>query len=262
MPGILQLVAIQENLHWEDPRANLALFSKRIENLAAGRVVLLPEMFTTGFSMNPAPLAETMEGAAMEWMRATAMRKKIILGGSLIIAENGGYYNRFIWMQPDGGFAYYDKRHLFAYAGEDEYYAPGRRRMIVSVSGWRINLLVCYDLRFPVWSRQQVNGGAEYDVLVYVANWPERRIHAWKSLLVARAIENQCYVVGVNRTGTDGNGIGYNGQSMVVDPFGEVLAQAGDSPGLLEITLDKKDLDAAREKFPFLRDADRFSLES
>jgi predicted amidohydrolase len=202
-----------------------------------------------------------MESTTVQWMRNVARSRKIVLGGSLMIAENGSYRNRFIWMLPNGGFSFYDKRHLFAYANEEAHYTPGDSRVIVSVNGWKIHLQVCYDLRFPAWARQQVRDGKpEYDVLVYVANWPERRIYAWKSLLVARAIENQCYVVGVNRVGTDGNGIQYNGQSMIIDPLGEVIAQGGEQAGMLEVSIKKDILEGIRQKFPFLHDADQVQI--
>lgn len=192
-----------------------------------------------------------------------------------MIEEEGHYFNRLIWMLPNGQYGYYDKRHLFAYAGEDEHYTPGNKRLIASVKGWKINLLVCYDLRFPVWSRQQLpvastapgdtsfdsaQGGPEYDVLIYVANWPERRNHAWKTLLQARAIENQCYVVGVNRVGDDGNNLHHTGDSMIVDAMGEVLYTKANDEDIFTITLQKDKLDEVRHKLPFLDDADDFEL--
>jgi predicted amidohydrolase len=165
-------------------------------------------------------------------------------------------------MQPNGQYGVYDKRHCFAYAGEDEHYTAGTKRLIASVKGWKINLLVCYDLRFPVWARQQpINKTTpEYDILIYVANWPEKRIHAWKTLLQARAIENQCYVIGVNRIGDDGNNIHYSGESMIVDPPGEILYTQKDNEDIFTITLDKNHLQSIKEKFPFLRDADEFKI--
>jgi omega-amidase len=225
-------------------------------------VVILPEMFSTGFTMKPAALAETMDGETVQWMKRMAIQKKIILAGSIIVQEGGQFFNRLIWMQPDGNYGYYDKRHLFAYAEEDRYFSAGSQRLIASVNGWRINLLVCYDLRFPVWSRQAANGSeeAEYDMLVYVANWPERRSTAWKTLLKARAIENQCYVIGVNRVGKDGNDLNYTGDSMVVDAMGEVLYEKAHEEDVFTITLDKESLQAIRNKIPFLKDADDFRI--
>jgi predicted amidohydrolase len=225
MDQTLIITGIQTQLHWEEKKANLDMLEQKIFSIKEKtEIVVLPEMFSTGFSMQPEKLAETMKGETVKWMKRIATQKKIILTGSIIIEEKSHYYNRLIWMLPNGQYGIYDKRHRFAYAGEDERYTAGTKRQIASVKGWRINLLICYDLRFPVWARQGSPnpGEVEYDVLIYVANWPERRIHAWRTLLQARAIENQCYVIGVNRTGDDGNNIHYSGESMVVDPMGEV----------------------------------------
>ena len=226
------------------------------------QVVILPEMFSTGFSMKPEQLAEIMDGETITWMKKIALDKKIILTGSVIIEENGNYFNRSIWMLPNGQYGYYNKRHLFAFAEEDKHYTGGTERFIASVNGWKINLLVCYDLRFPVWARQQFDEDKnfEYDALIYVANWPERRSHAWKTLLQARAIENQCYVIGVNRVGDDGNGIYHSGDSMVIDPLGAVLYHKKDDEDIFTITLKKEDLQQVREKFQFWRDADEFKI--
>ncbi len=223
-------------------------------------IVLLPEMFSTGFSMNPAKLAETMDGETVGWMKTIAAKKKIILTGSVIMEENGQYFNRLLWVLPNGTLGYYDKRHLFAFAGEDKAYTPGNKRVIASVKGWKINLQVCYDLRFPVWARQQSAETPEYDLLLYVANWPERRNHAWKTLLTARAIENQCYAVGLNRVGNDGHDIYHSGDSMVIDAMGTVLYQQADKEDVHTITLEKETLDTTRTKLPFLKDADGFSI--
>ncbi len=225
-------------------------------------IVILPEMFSTGFSMRPEVLAENMQGESVEWMKRVAAAKRIILTGSLIIEEKGQYYNRLIWMLPNGQYGVYDKRHRFAYAGEDGHYTAGSKRLIASVKGWKINLLICYDLRFPVWARQQSQPeGPEYDLLVYVANWPERRNHAWKTLLQARAIENQSYVVGVNRVGEDGNGIHHTGDSMVIDAMGEVLYHKKEEEDIFTITLQKEIQEEIRSKLPFLKDADGFMIQ-
>ena len=258
----LSVTLIQTDLVWEDIDANLANLEEKI-NAIAGRteLVVLPEMFSTGFSMNPEKVAETMEGKAVAWMKRMAMSKKIILTGSLAIAEDGQYINRLVWMLPNGQYSYYDKRHLFAYAGEDGHYTAGNKRLIAQVKGWKINLQICYDLRFPVWARQQTIGGeAEYDILLYVANWPERRNHAWKTLLTARAIENQCYVVGVNRVGHDGNNIYHGGDSMVIDPLGEILYTKTAAEAVHTIILEKEPLENIRKQIPFLKDADGFML--
>ena len=190
--------------------------------------------------------------------------KRVIITGSLIIEENGNYDNRLGWRLPNGQHGYYNKRHLFAYAEEDQHYASGDQRFIASVNGWKINLVVCYDLRFPVWARQQFQqaNGYEYDVLINVANWPAKRAHAWKTLLQARAIENQCYVIGVNRVGTDANGMYYSGDSMVADALGTVLYQKADEEDVFTITLQKNHLTETREKMPFWREADPFLLLS
>lgn len=268
----LLVTLIQTHLHWEDKAANLQMLEEKISSIKEKtEVVILPEMFSTGFSMNTEQLAETMDGQTVQWMKKIAAANKIILTGSLIIkeqapstSESAGrevYYNRLVWMLPNGQYGIYDKRHLFAFAGEDKHYTAGAKRLIAAVKGWKINLQVCYDLRFPVWARQQSQPeGPEYDILLYVANWPERRSHAWKTLLQARAIENQCYVMGVNRVGNDGNGIYHSGDSMIIDPVGEVLYTKKEEEDIYTISLDKEHLIGAREKLPFLKDADRFLI--
>jgi omega-amidase len=259
----LKFTLIQTELKWEDKAANLQRLEEKIRNIGqATHIVILPEMFSTGFSMKPEQLAEKMDGVTVEWVKRLAAEKKIILTGSMIIEEENHYFNRLLWVLPNGQCGYYDKRHLFAFAGEDQHYTGGTGRLIASVNGWKINPLVCYDLRFPVWARQQYdeNKNFEYDVLIYVANWPEKRSIAWKSLLQARAIENQCYVIGVNRVGRDGNDIYYSGDSMVIDPLGEILYQKTNDEDTATITLDRSHLDTVREKFPFWKDADRFTI--
>ena len=260
----LTITLIQTDLTWEEKAANLNMLEYKIRTLKERtELVILPEMFSTGFSMKPEQFAETMDGESVEWMRKTAKEAKIILTGSLIIKEHDNYYNRLLWMLPNGEYGYYDKRHMFGYAEEDKHYTAGNKRLIASVKGWKINLQVCYDLRFPVWARQSPNEtGAEYDVLIYVANWPDRRNHAWKTLLCARAIENQCYVVGVNRVGNDGNNIYHSGDSMVIDPLGEVLYHVKDEEDIFTIALDKTHLQNIRDKFPFLKDRDDFQIIS
>lgn len=259
----LSVTIIQTSLFWEDKTANLRMFEQKIREVEERmELVLLPEMFNTGFSMQPEQLGETMEGETVSWMKEVARENKIILAGSLIIEENGKYYNRLVWMQPDGVSGYYDKRHLFAHGGEDHSFSAGNKRMICSVKGWKVNLQVCYDLRFPVWARQSPNeeGEAEYDLLVYVANWPEKRNRAWKTLLCARAIENQCYVVGVNRVGTDGVGMYHSGDSMVIDPMGEILYHKAHDEAVNTIILEKEKLAETRSKLPFLKDGDVFQI--
>jgi predicted amidohydrolase len=261
----LSFTLIQADLSWEDKNLNLEYFEEKINSVAGiTNIVVLPEMFTTGFTMNVADNAETMEGETIEWMRNLSVKNKLIITGSIIIKENSNYFNRLIWMLPNGEIGKYDKRHLFAFGEEDKYFSRGNERLIASVNGWKINLMVCYDLRFPVWCRQQPDAGQplEYDVLIFVANWPERRNHAWKTLLVARAIENQCYVIAVNRVGTDGNEIYHSGDSMVVDPLGEILYYQANEEAVFTITLDKAHLQQVREKFPFWKDADAFQLSN
>ncbi len=259
MPGEqLHITLIQPDIVWENKEANLQQYEKMIAGIAGNKhVVVLPEMFSTGFSMAPERLAEPMGGSSVKWMADMAVRYRCILTGSLMIEEDGKYYNRMLWVQPDGRIGTYDKRHLFAYADEDQHYTPGSKRLITSVNGWRINLMICYDLRFPVWARNQ---GDEYDVLLYVANWPEPRSLAWRTLLQARAIENQSYVVGVNRVGKDGKDFNYIGESSVFGPLGEPLWQKANEPACHTVTLEKDVLQKVRAKLPFLNDADKFLL--
>lgn len=262
MPS-LTISLIQSQLHWEDKQANLSMFEAKILGIQEKtEVVVLPEMFSTGFSMQPRQLAETMDGETVSWMKKMAAAKKIIITGSVIIEENGQFFNRLLWVLPNGITGHYNKRHLFAFAGENEAYTPGNQRLIASVKGWKINLQVCYDLRFPVWTRQQTTDSPEYDVLLYVANWPEKRNHAWKTLLTARAIENQCYVIGVNRVGHDGNQIPHNGDSMVVDALGKTLYHKAGEEDIHTIVLQKEPMQEIRDRFPFWKDADLFKIIS
>ena len=259
----LTLTIIQTDIIWQNKAANLASLANKIDAIEERtEIVILPEMFSTGFTMEAALYAETMEGETMQWMKDISARNKIIVTGSIIIKENDLFYNRLIWMLPNGQFGYYNKRHLFAYAEEDKHYAAGNKRLIASVKGWKINLQICYDLRFPIWSRQQPDEtDQEYDLLINVANWPERRSHAWKTLLCARAIENQCYVAGVNRVGKDGKNINHSGNSILIDPLGQVLYHKNEEEDVCTITLQKADLDKVRAQFPFWKDADQFSID-
>jgi len=255
----LSFSLIQTTLFWEDKAANLAMLAKKIMGIEEyTEIIVLPEMFSTGFSMQPEKFAETMDGPSVDWMRRISAEKKVILTGSLMIKEDEKYYNRLIWMLPNGELGYYDKRHLFAFAEEDQHYSAGNKRLIASVKGWKINLQICYDLRFPVWARQQ---GEEYDLLLYVANWPEKRNHAWKTLLTARAIENQCITIGVNRVGLDGNNIAHSGDSLIVGPLGEVLYHCAYEEAIFTITLQKEEIKNARSQFPFWKDADFFQIQ-
>jgi omega-amidase len=263
----LTITAIQSNLVWENKAANLLMLEQKIKSIEEQtEIIVLPEMFSTGFSMSAKVLAEDMDGETVGWLKRVAAENKIILTGSIIVKENEIFYNRLIWMLPNGEYGCYDKRHLFGFGNETEHYSAGNKRLIASVKSWKINLQICYDLRFPVWARQapssseRTGGEAEYDVLIYVANWPERRSHAWKTLLCARAIENQCYVVGVNRVGDDGNNIYHSGNSMVIDPLGQVLYHKADEEDIFTIALDKEKLNEVRSKFPFLKDGDDFYI--
>ena len=258
----LTITLIQPNLFWEDKKANLEMLQKKIESISEKtEVAILPEMFSTGFSMRPEIFAETMNGETMQWMKKISSERKIIITGSIIIEENGNYFNRLIWMLPNGELGFYDKRHLFAFGDEHAHYKAGNKKLIASVKGWKINLQVCYDLRFPVWARQAPgNLENKYDLLIYVANWPEKRSTAWQALLQARAIENQCYVAGVNRVGEDGNKIYYSGDSMVVDPLGEIIYQKNKEEDIFTYTLYKEKVEETRTRFPFWKDADLFII--
>lgn len=259
----LKVTLIQSDLHWENKEANLRMFDEKIDSIERTEVAILPEMFSTGFSMQPEKLAETMDGSAVNWMRTKAASKRIIITGSLIIEENGEYFNRLIWMLPNGQFGTYDKRHLFGYAGEHEHYQAGDKRLIAQVKGWKINLNICYDLRFPVWTRNNIQPATNepaYDLLVYVANWPERRKTAWTTLLQARAIENQCFVVGVNRVGEDGNKIYHSGESSLIDPMGEIIYRKSGEEDIFTYTLQREQLNDTRARLPFLKDADSFTI--
>ncbi|HUZ57449.1 MAG TPA: amidohydrolase [Hanamia sp.] len=258
----LIITLIQTNLHWEDKKANLEMLQQKIESIKEKtEVVILPEMFSTGFSMKPETLAETMDGKTVQWMRKMAAEKKVIITGSLIIQEDGKYYNRLIWMLPNGEYGIYDKRHLFAFSDEHSHYSPGNKKLIASVKGWKINLQICYDLRFPVWTRQPPGKDEnKYDLLINVANWPDKRSVAWKTLLRARAIENQCFVIGVNRVGEDDNKIFYNGDGSIIDPLGEIIYQKNMDEDIFTCTLQKEKVSEVRNQFPFLRDADSFLI--
>lgn len=258
----LTVCLIQSKLFWEDRSANREMFSKKINSIQTNpEVIILPEMFSTGFTMKPDDLAETMDGPTMQWMAETASKKKAILTGSIIIKETGKFFNRLIWMLPSGDYGTYDKRHLFSFAGEHEKYTPGNKKLIGNVKGWKVNLQVCYDLRFPVWTRQSVQRDMQYDLLINVANWPQKRSAVWKTLLTARAIENQAYVIGVNRVGVDGNNHPYDGNSMIIDPLGEVLYLKEDDEDIFTYTLRKERISEVRAHYPFLNDADDYIIQ-
>jgi predicted amidohydrolase len=253
----LRVTLVQTELAWQDPAANRHRLAAHFRGLVGHTdLVVLPEMFSTGFSMAAAELAEDMDGPTVDWMREEAAALGCVIAGSLIVRDGGRCYNRLVWARPDGSLEHYDKRHLFRLAGEQEHYAAGARRLVVSLKGWRVCPMICYDLRFPVWSRSR----GDYDLLLYVANWPQRRALAWSTLLRARAIENQSYVVGVNRIGKDGNGTAYAGDSVAVDFLGQPLSSEGGGDRVETAVLDLESLRAYRESFPVHLDADRFEL--
>lgn len=262
MQHTLNITLIQTHLLWEDKKNNLHLFAKYLANIEKTDIIILPEMFTTGFSMRPNLFFEDMHGYTLQWMKEQAARKKCAITGSIIIKDTNRFYNRLLWVDEQGNVSYYDKRHLFTMAGEHKHYTAGKKKLIVQYKGWNICPLICYDLRFPVWSRNKYdNGRYDYDLLIYVANWPEPRNNAWKILLQARAIENLCYVAGVNRIGKDANNINHTGDSMLINFKGDVLSNIPASQVLIQhIDISKTELDSFREKFPTVADADKFNL--
>lgn len=252
----LKITLVQTALFWEQPEANRTMLADKLARCDKTDLIILPEMFTTGFSMNAQAQAEPMDGPTFEWLAEQAAAHRAVVTGSVMIAADGGYYNRLVWMPPDGHYRYYDKRHLFRMADEHEHYRPGGERLTVELNGWRICPLICYDLRFPVFSRNR----GDYDLLIYVANWPSPRRRHWSTLLTARAIENLSYVAGVNVVGDDGNGHHYSGDSAVVDMAGEVLFAGAGQAFCQTVTLDATALAKWRERLPFHLDADAFSL--
>jgi len=254
----LNIALFQYDIAWENPSVNREKIQTFIEGLSSETdLVILPEMFTTGFSLKPQGLAETMLGTTVVWMQELAKKHEVAIVGSLIITENESYYNRLIFVHDNGRIETYDKRHAFTLAGEQKEYTTGTDRLIVRYKGWKICPLICYDLRFPVWARNT----EDYDVLLYVANWPEVRISAWNALLKARAIENMAYTIGVNRVGEDANGHTYSGSSVAIDSLGTVI-MATDlyKETVCSVTLSKEILDKNRKRFGFLKDGDAFDL--
>ena len=253
----LRITTVQTELFWESPENNLKMLDKKLLQLADTDLIILPEMFTTAFSMKSEKLAENMHGASMQWLKKQASEKKCAITGSLIIRENGKFYNRLIFMQADGSFFYYDKRHLFRMAHEDSYYSAGNKLLQIDYRGWKIQPFICYDLRFPVWSRNSMQS----DILLYVANWPAKRREVWKTLLKARAIENQAFTVGVNRVGEDNLGNMYAGDSGIAKPSGELASGFFTENSIETTTLYKQELQDFRKKFPAHLDADKFSIK-
>lgn len=261
----LRVALVQGATRWHDPRANQEYYAGLVRKVARlSDLAVLPETFLTGFTNDTAGHAEPADGEGLGWMRALAAETGVVITGSLIVRDGDACYNRLYWVQPDGETQSYDKRHLFRMAGEHQHFAGGERQLTVSLKGWRIRPLVCYDLRFPVWSRNRrdeaAEGGMDYDLALYVANWPAARRHAWRTLLRARAIENLSFSLGVNRAGTDGNGHQYAGDSCVIDPLGEALLEFGAEERVETVTLDAARLLEHRQRFPAWMDADSFEL--
>lgn len=256
---VLDVVVLQTDLVWQDAPANRQALAAQLAHIQGADLIVLPETFNSGFSMQSAQIAETMQGKTVQWLQEQARLTGAVICGSMAVATDSGIFNRLLWVQPNGKIAYYDKRHLFRMAGEHQHYAPGQRRVVVELKGWRFLLQICYDLRFPVFSRNR----DDYDAIIYVANWPAARSRIWSSLLVARAIENQAYVLACNRVGSDGNQHGYSGDSVVLNYVGEPLAQlSAGAAGILRQQLDLSSLQQFRQQFPALLDADDFSLAS
>jgi len=259
----LKITIVQSDLIWEQPRKNFDNFDKKLAGLqGVTDIVVLPEMFSTGFTMNVKQFAEDMDGAVSRWIKEKASALNSVITGSFIFKSGDNYYNRLVWMYPDGTYKTYDKRHLFRFGNEHDYFLAGTEKLIVEINGWRICPLICYDLRFPVWAKNRFdNGKFQYDALIYVANWPEARKQHWRALLKARAIENLSYVVGVNRIGPDGRGTRHSGNSTAISPKGDTLCEIGDNAEEIKtITLSMPELVKYREKFNVGLDWDDFQI--
>jgi predicted amidohydrolase len=256
----LKITLVQTSVHWEDIPSNLQHFDRLLKNIEDTDLIILPEMFNTGFTTRPGPVAETMNGPTMNWLRDTSSGIGAAVCGSHIIKENGNFFNRFVFMTPEGESYHYDKRHLFSMGGEDKTFSKGKKRLVLNYKGWNILPQICYDLRFPVWSRNSWHGGRyEYDLMIYVASWPDVRNHAWRSLLPARAIENLSYVAAVSRIGIDGNSINHSGDSIVLDPKGQpILSFQPNQESIQSVILSGKGLTEFRENFNVGPDWDRF----
>ena len=252
----LKIAVVQSNLVWENPKQNCHNFSQKIDDIKEEvDIIILPEMFTSGFTMNAKAVAEKMNGESISWMKKIAKEKNSVITGSLVVKDNGQFFNRLLFVEPNGNIQYYDKRHTFTLAGEDKVYSAGNKKLIVDFKGWKICPLICYDLRFPVWSRNTEN----YDLLIYVANWPKPRISAWDTLLQARAIENMSYCIGVNRIGKDGVGIEYSGHTAGYDVLGNKISKMLPNEDKTEIlVLERRHVESYRNKLKFLNDKDTF----
>ncbi len=256
----LKIALIQMNQAWENHAANLALAATHIDGMREkADLIVLPDMFTTGFTLNAAACSQAMNGSAVQWMQETSRRVNTDITGSMIISDRGGFYNRLVWAKPDGSLHLYDKRHLFRMADEHKVFTGGSSNITVELNGWSVRPFICYDLRFPAWTR---NRGSEYHLALFVGSWPAKRLDHWSALLRARAIENQCFVIGVNRTGTDGNGVEYAGGSAAFDFTGNTIFDAGRPEGASIIQLQSRPLLEYRETFPAWMDADDFSIDA
>ena len=255
----MKIALIQSSLFWENPKANRNYFEEKINEITQEvDLIVLPEMFTSGFTMNPSAVAETMQGETIQWLQSLAKAKKCAITGSLIIKEGENFFNRLVFVFPNGELQFYDKRHLFTLAGEDKVYTSGKEKLIVDYLGWKICPLVCYDLRFPVFARNTEN----YDLLLYVANWPKPRINAWDILIKARSVENMCYTIGVNRVGLDSNNLEYIGHSQVVDYLGNSILEPQESEAVFIVELNKDKMLETRKKLGFLNDLDSFEIKN
>lgn len=254
----LKVTLLQAYLFWENSAKNLQNISLKLSDIRERTdLIVLPEMFNTGFTMNAVENAEKMDGKTINWMRDTARKFNAVVTGSLIIEENGNFYNRMVWMRPDATYEIYDKKHLFGLGEEDKTYTAGDKQVIVELKGWKIRLAICYDLRFPVWLR---NHQQQYDLLLVVANWPEKRAHHWRMLIPARAVENQSFIIALNRVGYDGKQIYYSGDTTCLSPAGDVIYYKRDEEDLYTFTINKADIERVRTEMPFLKDADDFNL--
>ena len=259
---ILNIALIQSDLFWKDKSANLSMFEEKIWSINEKvDLIVLPEMFNTGFSMDAHELGEHMNANTGKWMKQMALQTGAVITGSFIVKDNGRFFNRLLWVTPEGDVQIYDKRHLFGMAKEDEHFSPGTENIIFSLKGWKVMPQICYDLRFPVWSRNKEHEGSpSYDIIFFIASWPSPRINAWDTLLKARGIENQSYAIGVNRIGVDGNDIPYVGHTSAYDFKGETICYLDDREEIGIIRLDKAALEDSRKKFPFLKDGDMFKV--
>jgi omega-amidase len=252
----LHIILVQPDIVWESPEENILRLEHLLDQVTMTDLIILPEMWSTGFSMRPESVAESTQGPALQWMKALANLKNTVIAGSVSVTEGDKYFNRCYFAYPDGEVVFYDKKHLFSYGKEDQHYTPSADQITIDIKGWKIRPVICYDLRFPAWCRNT----DDYDLLMVVANWPIPRIHHWDALLKARAIENQSYVAAVNRTGTDGNGLNYNGHSSIYDMNGTPLICMDEREGIASFTLDKQVLSTFRDQFRFLQDRDHFTI--